>query len=285
MKFFTISILFVLGCFNSKASPVDTTRLNYPIGGYSLSLKNKQLLSAIGSHLKTGDSVYVAGFADYLGKPESNMALSVKRAATVKAYLTSLNKKLVITIDGKGEIPIGQSVKSSLGNYKDRRVDIVVSLKTLKKPTDSISVPKPKDSIVYKTPVEKIKTLSQLKPGSLFSLDDVDFINGRHFPTSRSYYYLDNLLYFLTAHPTIEFEILGHVCCSPSGGEGLDNDTGNIELSTTRAQFIYEWLLKRGIKASRMSFKGVGGYKPKVKPEITEADRQLNRREFLIVKQ
>jgi outer membrane protein OmpA-like peptidoglycan-associated protein len=289
VKFFIAFIFFVFGCFNSKASSVDTARLNYPIGGHSLSLKNKQTLSSIVDHLKTGDSVYVTGFADYLGEPESNMELSFKRAATVKTYLTSLNKKLVITIDGKGEIPPGRSVKSSLGNYKDRRVDIVISLKTFKEPKDSIrfnSVPKPKDSVINKNPMEKLKALSQITPGSFFSMDDLNFFPGRHFPTSRSYYYLENLLYFLAAHPTIEFEIQGHICCITGGGDGLDVDTQQWGLSATRAQFVYEYFLKRGISAARMSFKGLASNKPKVRPEITEDDRQLNRRvELLILKQ
>lgn len=56
----------------------------------------------------------------------------------------------------------------------------------------------------------------------------------------------------------------------------------NLELSRRRADRVREELIKRQIAPERVVARGLGATKPRRTPEVTEADRRLNRRaEFL----
>lgn len=56
----------------------------------------------------------------------------------------------------------------------------------------------------------------------------------------------------------------------------------NLKLSTERAKTVYNYLLSKGISASKMSFQGYGGTKPLVKND-TEENKTKNRRVELLI--
>jgi len=61
----------------------------------------------------------------------------------------------------------------------------------------------------------------------------------------------------------IEFEIQGHVCCTPPNQrEAIDKDTKKRQLSTNRAQSVYKYLVFRRVPKNRMTFKGYGNTVP-----------------------
>lgn len=72
---------------------------------------------------------------------------------------------------------------------------------------------------------------------------------------------------FLLSHSNIKADIHGHVCCGD-----------NYPLSYERAKLIAEFLVKQGVKGSRLTFQGHSNKKPKVYPERTDEDRKQNRR-------
>ena len=53
------------------------------------------------------------------------------------------------------------------------------------------------------------------------------------------------------------FVIQGHVCCTEGELDAIDRKTNKRNLSVARAKFVYDFLLKRGIKKSRMSYEGM----------------------------
>lgn len=72
---------------------------------------------------------------------------------------------------------------------------------------------------------------------------------------------------FMLAHPEINADIHGHVCCGD-----------NYPLSLGRAQLISEFLMKQGVKARRLTYQGHSNHQPKIWPETTDEERKQNRR-------
>jgi outer membrane protein OmpA-like peptidoglycan-associated protein len=62
------------------------------------------------------------------------------------------------------------------------------------------------------------------------------------------------------------------------GLDGRDADNGSADLSVQRAKFVYDFLVDKGIKKSRMSYKGFGASNKLYPLERTERERTLNRR-------
>ena len=85
------------------------------------------------------------------------------------------------------------------------------------------------------------------------------------------------------ANENIFFEIRGHICCDYNNPDGYDIDTREYGLSLSRAKYIYYYLLGNGIAKKRMRYTGVGSSKPKIYPEVTDRDRELNRRVEILV--
>jgi len=81
---------------------------------------------------------------------------------------------------------------------------------------------------------------------------------------------LDNILALLFLNPTVHIEILGHA----DNLESLITDA--IQLSKTRASSVASYLVKHGLRESRIKIKGLGSSYPK-SFEDTNAGRQKNR--------
>jgi outer membrane protein OmpA-like peptidoglycan-associated protein len=77
-------------------------------------------------------------------------------------------------------------------------------------------------------------------------------------------------------NPRMRIEIAGHT-------DNVGTYEYNQKLSNGRAKAIYDYLVKAGIDASRMTYKGYAYDKP-VADNATEEGRALNRRtEFTII--
>jgi outer membrane protein OmpA-like peptidoglycan-associated protein len=88
---------------------------------------------------------------------------------------------------------------------------------------------------------------------------------------------LDQVVMLMNKYPSLKLEIGVH-----TDNQGL---AGTLErLSQTRAQTIVDYLVNRGVAASRLTARGYGSGRP-VAPNTTWLDRRLNRRvEFTIVR-
>ncbi len=81
---------------------------------------------------------------------------------------------------------------------------------------------------------------------------------------------LDNLVRLLTENPSVKIRIEGH---TDSTGVAADN----LTLSVKRAEAVVEYLVIKGITASRLSYKGFGATQP-IADNATENGRARNRR-------
>ena len=93
----------------------------------------------------------------------------------------------------------------------------------------------------------------------------------------ESFVELDRVVKLMKENPTIEIELSAHT-------DSRASDEHNLVLSDNRAKSVREYIISKGIDASRMTSIGYGETRP-VAPNDTEENMQLNRRvEFKIVK-
>lgn len=197
-------------------------------------------------------SVQIFGYCDDRGKDAYNYKLSNNRANTIKNKLidNGIKNKIIVTIEGKGRILIDDDVVENLPEVrsKNRRVDVVLNLKPLPK----VQLPG-----VYTT-VQKKHTV-----GDHIYLENVYFDNGSSKLTAKAKKELDLMSRQLLKYKNLEFEIQGHVCCTPPfQREAIDKDTRKRELSVNRATTVYKYFIMKKIAKNRMTFKGYGNTVP-----------------------
>jgi len=266
-------LLIALRTIPVFASAPDTVRLYYKIAEYELSAGNQTKLDSLCKSFKGVDNLHITGFADYLGTGPDNIVLSQKRAEIVTAYIKS-RINLVITADGKA-VEMSTAKKGPLGDPFNRRVDIVINKIVHTKVVAQPQLPAPKFT-------DKIANLSNIDVGGSLALEELTFQSARHFLNPECEANLKILLSYLKQHENIRFEIQGHICCD-NGPDGMDIDSRDYKLSVNRAKFIYDYFVKNGIDAKRMTYKGLASTKPKVYPELTDHDKYLNRRVELLI--
>lgn len=87
---------------------------------------------------------------------------------------------------------------------------------------------------------------------------------------------LNKLVALLKANPKMKIEIGGHT-------DNTGNKQKNITLSQNRAKSVYDYLVKNGIDAARLSYKGYGDSQPIADNKTDEGRRQNRRTEFTIM--
>lgn len=139
-----------------------------------------------------------------------------------------------------------------------------------------------------KTLVQKlVETLKKAKPGESFVVTGVNFIEGRHVFVKSATPILDAVAEAMKQFPAVEFEVQGHVCCTDDVAEdALDFESQRFDLSTERAEAVFEYLVNHGVAPNQLAeVAGYGSRKRLIFPEKTEGDRNHNRRvEFKILK-
>ena len=269
----------ILPVFGQKGT--DTFKLYFDIGIATLNstIENKIDVLTYNDKIISGSKIMIVGYADFLGTEGRNRNLSIKRAENVKNYLVKygLNPDDITLCEGKGEVERA-GVKNKDGFPSDRRVDIVVNNRVRKATnTAKIKPPLKKDTSVQH-PITNIEEISHLKTGSVFLLRNVYFPPDRHTIMRQSYETLEKLFQVLEANPNLKISIEGHVCCIKNAPDALDIETNEPTLSVNRAKEIYNYLIARGIDATRLKYSGFGRSKPIVQDEITDEDREKNRR-------
>ena len=131
--------------------------------------------------------------------------------------------------------------------------------------------------------IHKDLYLAPIEIGQVFRLNNVFFDFDKYDLRPESFTELNRVVMFLNEYPKIEIEMSAHT-------DSRGSDEYNVTLSHNRARAVMEYIVEKGIAASRITFKGYGETKPVA--SNTNADgsdnvegRQLNRRvEFMILK-
>jgi outer membrane protein OmpA-like peptidoglycan-associated protein len=267
IKFLKYIPFFILGLAHGQEEAVKSVYFEFD----KFSLDEKQTKEVV-DFIKNTDStriesVEIFGYTDDIGKDDYNFKLSTNRATTIVNALTQngVKSKIIITIEGKGKILIDDDVLDNLPEKrsKNRRVDVVLNLKELPK----LVLPGfynmlKKDHVV----------------GDHIYLENILFEKGSSKLLDRAKAELDRVALLTLRYKNIEFEVQGHVCCTPlNQKDAIDKYTKKRQLSVNRALSVYKYLAYRRVPKNRMTYKGYGNKVPLGK------DPEYDRRVELVI--
>jgi OmpA-OmpF porin, OOP family len=110
----------------------------------------------------------------------------------------------------------------------------------------------------------------KFEPAKSYRLDNVYFDFGKYTLRPESFKELDELVSYMKWRENEKIEIGGHT-------DNVGTDADNLKLSQNRAESIKQYLIKKGINATRVTAKGYGASQP-VTDNSTDEGRQKNRR-------
>ena len=268
----------LLGNHVFAQNSVETITVFFASNEFTLQSEQKEKLSSFFSAENTIiETISIEGFCDDIGSSEDNYILSKNRAISVKNFLQKEFNATVKTIEGKGEIALQNTISVEQERKNNRKVTIQIAYS--KKDTDSGSTPKTSKDIYsnYKSFSDDLKVGDKVIINKLFFKGGSTFFNEEEEAEAE----LKKIVAFLVLNPNVSIEIQGHVCCiPPQYKDAFDRVSGKTNLSETRSQKIYDYLIEKGISSERMTHKGYGRQFP-----ILGADEQFNKRvEILITK-
>ena len=252
MRFLQLLLLFTFGFLHAQEEAVHSVYFDFDKSTIS-EKQGEELISFIKKTDSTRiESIEIFGYTDDIGKEAYNFKLSTKRASVIQTKMieSGIKNKIIVTIEGKGRILIDDDIVENLPEKrsKNRRVDIVINLKPLPK----IEIPGFYNSIQKNHIV-----------GDHIYLDNILFDRGSSKLTFKAKTELDKVAKLLHKYKNLQFEIQGHVCCTPPyQKEAIDKETRKRALSTNRAESVFKYLAFKKIPKNRMTFKGYGNTVP-----------------------
>lgn len=184
-----------------------------------------------------------------------------------KIELRNVESKKVTVID----------VDDQTGDYVAAmpfKSDYVMTVKSKKHVYQSryISSKKP----TYMKPAKVNIELEPFKVGKSYKLNDIYFDTDSDVLTNESKIVLKDFVEYLKNNNNISIAVHGYT-------DNVGGAAYNLELSKNRAKAVYDQLIKMGVSASRLEYKGYGEADP-VADNSTEEGRAKNRRtEFEII--
>jgi len=134
----------------------------------------------------------------------------------------------------------------------------------------------PVEIVKGETTIKNVKLVKKLEKEEKIVLRGINFATGSAIIPPSEYPVLDQVVQVLKANEKVRVEIGGHT-------DSVGTETYNQGLSERRAQSVRNYLIQRGIDASRLEARGYGEYQP-VAPNTTREGRNQNRRiEFRVL--
>jgi outer membrane protein OmpA-like peptidoglycan-associated protein/tetratricopeptide (TPR) repeat protein len=128
---------------------------------------------------------------------------------------------------------------------------------------------------IFKIPAKVDIEMKPIELNKSYRINDIYFPFNSYDLTGESKVVLDQLIEFLNESGNISIQIQGHT-------DNIGNDAGNLKLSASRAQSVYNYLIENGIAESRLTYKGFGKSVP-VADNDTEEGRAKNRRTVFVI--
>ncbi|MBU3743944.1 MAG: OmpA family protein [Sediminibacterium sp.] len=269
---------FALCCLISLSSFAQSDsllgKIYFDFDQFAITPAAASTLQDLLSRNKNISDIILIGRTDIRGNLNYNDSLAAHRILAVENYLLeqgfSSSQFSQRTILGKRNPIADEELNISKRNQLNRVVEIRGKL--------------PATTVKNSPPPKALQ--EQIKEGkSNIILQNLNFEGGRHILLPGSQSVLNEVLEVMKNNPTLEVEIRGHICCGEVNEDGLDIDTGEKLLSRNRAREIYQYLINNGISSSRLAYRGMGASQKIVPEEVSEKDRETNRRvEFVILK-
>lgn len=249
----------------------DTIRLYFDLNKADLSQESKSLLDTL-FQIPSIKVIRITAYTDFLGAEKKNLELSQKRSENTKSYL--LGKKFpenkIAICQGMGvhdnSSEANRINKRDRGIREHRLVEVVYVYEPPKPISKSINTNK---TIIKEEDIEV---------GANLVLENIIFIGNHSVLVPGAEQYLYQLLEIMKKYPSLKIEIQGHICCRPVGQDGYDYGLKEWGLSTNRARVVYSYLLRNGIDAARMTYKGYGSSHKLFPEEKNQREMDLNKR-------
>ena len=195
------------------------------------------------------ERIAIYGFCDDRGSDSYNLILSQDRADAIKKIFSGfgVDDNLISNVDGKGEVLLRVISSDNLNIIRglNRKVEINVVYK----------ITGVKETVKDE---KKYRFLNdQLKVGDKITLKNILFKTGYSYIVEESVPVLEMIADALRERDDIYFTIEGHVCCTKNARDAVDRKTGKRNLSLARAKYIYDYLVEKGVKRTRMRYVGL----------------------------
>ena len=262
---FILSILFILTTGSTFSQSelshdvyFDTDKFDVPS-----TEKNRLLLFISTLPDLEIESISIYGFCDDVGADTYNLKLSQNRADAIKSIFSDneISEDLITNVDGKGEILLKIIEDNNILNIRglNRKVEINVKPKppVVEEVVEEeiVEVEEPPKPKLPKNAPEKLQ--GKLNIGDKIILENILFKTGYSTILSSSKKTLDTLAKILVARKNLYFTIQGHVCCTQLTRDAVDRKTKERNLSETRAKFVYDYFVKKGVNKRRMRYMGM----------------------------
>lgn len=257
-------LLFVFYTVSAQQKPVET--IYFEFDRYDLTPKQISVVSNFIKSIDTSklESLQIYGYCDDRGTNNYNFKLSNNRAYTIQNLLIKygFDKRKIIILEGKGRVVVKRDTVSDLyeTRLRNRRVDLIVKNSLGKDIHTSFK--------------------DHLKVGDKVYLESLLFDIGSSKLTYSARKVLDKVAVTLQNNKNLQFEIRGHVCCTPEiYNDGIDRATKERRLSWNRAKTVFHYLISKKISKTRMTYMGCGNKYP-----LGKGDKYDRRVEFMITK-
>lgn len=119
--------------------------------------------------------------------------------------------------------------------------------------------------------------VEKIKIGKPYTINDITFATNSFELNEKVKFILSGFIDYLKENPTVKVAIQGHT-------DDVGDAKENLKLSENRAKAVKDYLVSKGVVANRLTSKGFGESKPKLK-NTSDYNRSINRRtEFVITK-
>ncbi|MEG2101775.1 MAG: OmpA family protein [Flavobacterium sp.] len=266
MKLYRALFLFLIYNVSAQQKPIETVYFDFD----KFDLTSQQI-EVVKNFIKTIDtskveSIQIYGYCDDRGSDDYNFRLSHDRVNTIQDLLlaSGFNQTKIVVLEGKGRVVLRPDTVENLyeTRSRNRRVDLIIV----------------KRNSFGKGVYFSFK--DKLKVGDRIYLDNILFDLGSAKLTNNSKKELDKIAVLLQKQKNIQFEVRGHVCCTPEiYSDGIDKDTKERRLSWNRAKTVFYYLSSKKVSKNRMTYKGCGNKFP-----LKKGDNYDRRVEFLITR-
>lgn len=260
-------LLFLLVNINVNSQTNNTHVVYFETGRFNVPEIEKNRLILFIQSLKDIEIERIAiyGFCDDRGSDSYNLTLSQERADEIKKIFSGfgVDDNLISNVDGKGEVLL--RVISSDNINIIRGLNRKVEINVLYRNSDSKELVEDKKEPHFLN--------KKLKVGDKITLDNILFKTGYSYVVKESLPVLEKMAEALRERGDIYFTIQGHVCCTRNARDAVDKGTGKRNLSLARARYIYDYLIEKGIKRTRMRYVGLKNKYPLGK--ATKYDRRV----------
>ena len=195
------------------------------------------------------ERVSIYGFTDDRGSDNYNLILSQNRANAIKKIFSKFNidDNLISNVDGKGEVLLRVVSSENLSIIRGLNRKVEINIEYQQEENKDVSRKQETPQIFSK----------DIAVGDKITLENILFKTGFSIIEKESINVLEKLAEALLIRKDIYFLIQGHVCCTRNKRDAVDKKTGKRNLSMARAKFIYDYLIKKGVKRSRMKYIGL----------------------------